>query len=297
MNDELPGSFDFADLPDGRCHFRLSGPEDGPNVLLLHGATVPGWEFDRILPYLNGAGFRTICPDLFGHGYSDRPRKPLDHALLMRQVSDLLDTLEAQHPVHIFGHSLGAAVAARLAKQQPERVSRLVMAAPLLDFMSLQPATRILQVPLVGELLMPLYVVPMLVRRRTARYRTIENGRFVRMFKDQLRLPGFGRALLSMMRSGALGNQRDCYEALQSQPHAVLVLRGTDDLIFIAEQMRELKALLPRAEYCEMRDMSHPLMLTHPEEIGPVVADFLNADERLSCRRESGVLAGDGRSP
>ena len=265
MNDELPGSFDLADLRDGRCHFRLSGPEDGPAVLLLHGATVPGWEFDRILPYLNGAGFRTICPDLFGHGYSDRPRMPLDHALL--------------------------------AKQQPERVSRLVMAAPLLDFMSLQPATRILQVPLVGELLMPLYVVPMLVRRRTARYRTIENGRFVRMFKDQLRLPGFGRALLSMMRSGALGNQRDCYEALQSQPHAVLVLRGTDDLIFIAEQMRELKALLPRAEYCEMRDMSHPLMLTHPEEIGPVVVDFLNADERLSCRRESGVLAGDGRSP
>jgi pimeloyl-ACP methyl ester carboxylesterase len=276
LTSRLPGAFDFAELTDGRCHYRIGGPADGPPLLLLHGATVPGWEFDRIVPFLNAAGFRTICPDFYGHGYSDRPHTRYDHDLFVRQAAELVDRFSPERPVDVFGHSLGAAIAARLANTGSHRIGRLVMAAPLLDFISMQPASKLLRLPVLGEALMAAYVVPMLVRRRTARYRSIEDGRFVRMFRDQFRIPGFGRALLSMIRSGALGDQHDAYRAFRKREHAALVLRGSDDRIFLPGQMQTLRRLLPDSAFVEMPGMGHPLMLTHPEDVAGVVVDFLS---------------------
>jgi pimeloyl-ACP methyl ester carboxylesterase len=56
----------FLRLSDGRCHYSIEGPTDGKPLLLIHGATVPAWEFDRIVPYLTANGFRCLRPDLFG---------------------------------------------------------------------------------------------------------------------------------------------------------------------------------------------------------------------------------------
>ncbi|MGD8978245.1 MAG: alpha/beta fold hydrolase, partial [Gammaproteobacteria bacterium] len=169
-------------LSDGVCHYRIDGPDDGPVLLLIHGATVPAWEFDRIVPYLTAAGLRCVRPDLFGHGFSDRPPLAHEYELFVRQLSELLDRLELNGPVALLGHSLGAAVAARLLAAQPARFAAAVLAAPLVDFTVQNPMARLLNVPLLGELLMPAYVVPMLVRRRTRRYRAIEDGRFVGKF-------------------------------------------------------------------------------------------------------------------
>ncbi len=272
----LPDSHDFADLSDGLCHYRIDGPQDGPVILLIHGATVPAWEFDRLVPYLTRSGFRTVRADLYGHGYSDRPRMLYEHALFVRQLQELLDALAIETPVHILGHSLGAAVGARLIDVQPERFGSLVLAAPLLDFVANTPSARLLSYPLLGECLMPTYVMPMLVRRRTRRYRQIEDGRFVGKFKSQLRKPGYGRALLSLFRAGSLGDQSDCYRTLNLHGHPVLVVRGVDDVIVTADQVAELRALLPRAGYRELDGTAHAFIITHPEKIAPVVTDFFS---------------------
>ena len=58
---ELPESDDFVKLSDGLCHYRIDGASDAAvTLLLIHGATVAAWEFDRIEPYLTEAGFRTV---------------------------------------------------------------------------------------------------------------------------------------------------------------------------------------------------------------------------------------------
>ena len=120
----LPQADEFVRLRDGNCHYRIDGPQAGPIILLLHGATVAAWEFERLVPMLSAAGYRTIRADLFGHGYSDRPRARYAHALFVRQLLDLLDVLTPTAPVHLLGHSLGAALAARLVCAQPQRFRR-----------------------------------------------------------------------------------------------------------------------------------------------------------------------------
>ena len=272
----LPDEHHYVDLSGGRCHYRQEGPADGPTVLMLHGATVPGWEFDRLVPYLHSNGYRTVCPDFFGHGYSTRPNAALTQEMFVEQVAEFVASQPPEPPAHIVAHSLGAAVAARFACRNPEAVGRLVLLAPLLDFLSVNKSTRLLRIPLLGELLMPTYVVPALVRRRRRRYQAISDGRFVGKFKDQLRVPGFGRSLLSMIRSGALADQSDCYRKLANLEKDVLVLRGSRDTIFLEYQFEAMRALLPDGQFQELTDLEHPFMLTHPERVGPIITDFLD---------------------
>ncbi len=274
---ELPDSHQFASLSQGACHFCLDGPADGALVLLAHGATVPAWEFDRLAPILHRAGLRTIRADFYGHGYSDRPRVDYTPELFVDQLLELLDHLGVHEPVDVLGHSLGASVAARLAVSAPGRVRRLVLAAPLVNFVANLGAARLLSLPGMGELLTRGYVVPMLVRRRARLYRDIADGRFAQRFRTQLIKPGFDRALLSMFRSGTLGDQSRAYAALSTKHHPVLLMRGGADDILPRYQLDAVRRLLPQARYREIEDARHSFLLSHPERVAPEVIEFLLA--------------------
>jgi len=271
----LSDAFDFVRLSDGLCHYRVDGPSVGPVILLIHGATVSAWEFDRLAPFLTSAGYRALRADLFGHGYSDRPRVKYGLDLFVRQLSELLDSLEIKEPVHLLGHSLGAAIGACMAGRQPGRFQSLVLAAPLLSYTDNAKVVRLLECPLIGDLLIRAYVLPMLVRRRTRRYRDIEDGRFVGKFKSQLRKPGFGRALLSLVRNGALRDQSECYGALNGRAHPVLLLRGAEDTIVTLRQIEVIRDLVPRTIYRDLAGAGHAFLLINPEEIAPILIDFL----------------------
>jgi len=218
---------------------------------------------------------RTVRFDLFGHGYSDRPATAHNLALYSRQALELIEFLKIKEEFHVLGHSLGSAIAAKLLLYRPEQFGSVVMSAPLLDFLTIDRAARLLRIPLLGELLIDSYVVPMLVRRRTRRYRKIEDGRFVQMFRNQLELAGFGRSLLSLLRSGALGDQRDSYRSIADLSRPLMLVRGTDDQIMTDAQMDELVSLLPQATVKIVDRASHALMLTHPQEVARQVIEFL----------------------
>ncbi len=273
--DALPNAFCFVDLSDGVTHYRCDGPEDAPAVLMIHGATVPAWEFDRLVPYVVEAGMRCVRLDLFGHGYSDRPSRAHDYDLFVRQVTEFVDAVELEGPVALMGQSLGSVVAARVLLQDPGRFRSLVMAAPMWRFMQPGWPSMLLSMPVVGELLVHGYAVPMLRRRRARRYRDIEDGRFVRFFEEQLALPGFGRSLLSLIRCDALGNQASVYSALQDIETPVLFVRGDDDTIVTDGAFRDILQTVTRADVARLEDTAHAMLLTHPEIVAPVVVPYL----------------------
>ena len=271
----------FITLGDGECHYRLSGPVNGPVLLMLHGATVPGWEFDRLAPLLHRAGIRTLIPDLYGHGFSARPRLRYDYDLFTRQITELLKALSIELPVDVFGHSMGAAIGACLANRNPQTINRLILAAPLVDFTGIMTSARLMTLPALGELLMPIYIKPMLIWRRRKRYRNIEDGRWVGMFINQLKIPGFGYMMLSLLRCGTLGDQSAHYIELNRQPHDLMVLRGDEDSIMPRYQLERLYELLPRAKFVEIAGAPHAFVITDPEKLAPHITDFLTRDQAL----------------
>ena len=271
----LPNAHEFVDLSDGVTHYRCDGPDDAPTVLMLHGATVPAWEFDRLVPYLLDEGMRCVRLDLFGHGYSDRPHVPHDYKMFVRQVEEFIDAIGLQGPVSLLGHSLGSVIAARLLLQSPDWFSSLVMTAPMWRFMKPGWPSLMMSLPGVGELLVHGYAVPMLRRRRARRYKDIEDGRFVRFFEEQLALPGFGRSLLSLVRCDALGNQSSVYQALQQAQTPLLFVRGDEDTIVTDGAFRDILRTVPRAEVVRLEDTAHAMLLTHPEKVASAVVPYL----------------------
>jgi pimeloyl-ACP methyl ester carboxylesterase len=108
------------------ARIRLFAAGDGPPLLLLHGFGGSAWNFDELAPLLPGR--RLLIPDLPGHGGS----APLPAPSLAGFADVLADVLEDEgiDGADVFGHSLGGVVALRLAVRRPERVRRLILAAP-----------------------------------------------------------------------------------------------------------------------------------------------------------------------
>src|SRR5262245_46185160 len=204
---------EYVELRGGITHFAAEGPPDGVPLLLVHGATVPLWEFDRLVPHLHAAGFRTLRFDLYGHGLSARPSIEYTLDVFVEQAAELLEATAFPRPAAILGHSLGAAIAARLAAARPQAVERLVLVAPMLDFNATSRWTPAFRLPGFGEALMRFVGVPALVRRRRRRYAGIGQPHLSDWFLEQVSVPGFARALLSMIRSDTLGDQSARYSA------------------------------------------------------------------------------------
>jgi len=109
-------------------HVEIRG--EGEPLLLLHGASGAAVNWRLIFPEAP-AGFRSIAPDLRGHGRSANPRPDFTFAQLARDVLGLLDVLGVER-CRAIGLSLGAKTLLHVATEQPERVEAMVLvsAAP-----------------------------------------------------------------------------------------------------------------------------------------------------------------------
>lgn len=105
----------------------VQGDPEAPAVLLLHGWPDTHALWDRQVPALVEAGFRTIAPDLRGYGGSTRPVE-VDDANLLHHISDLANLLDhlGIDRTHVVGHDWGSAISWALAAFLPDRVDRLV---------------------------------------------------------------------------------------------------------------------------------------------------------------------------
>mgnify|MGYP002780504536 FL=1 len=116
----------FIDTGEARVRL-LSGPADGPPVLFLHGVSRCGRDFAPLFPHLAGS-WQVHAIDHRGHGRSGRAAggyRVVDYA---RDAAAVVRALP--EPVVLFGHSLGALVAAGVAATEPDRVRAVVLEDP-----------------------------------------------------------------------------------------------------------------------------------------------------------------------
>lgn len=243
------------------------GEEDKPTILLIHGATVPHWEFDHLVPHLRQAGMRVVRFDLFGHGLSDRPAVGYDFDLFLGQALAVLDSVRATRPLTILGHSFGAAIAATMASERPACVGRLVLVAPMLDFMSTSFWARAFALPGIGSPLMRWIGRPALERRRQRRYAAIGAAHLTPRFVAQARASGYAEALASMFEHRTLGDHTERYRRLRASEREIVVVAGTSDRVIPLRDITRVRALLPRHRYMQVEGAEHNLLLTHPAAV------------------------------
>jgi pimeloyl-ACP methyl ester carboxylesterase len=117
----------FVDAAGYRTRYWEDGV--GDTVLLLHSAD-PGssghLEYRRNLGPLSKQ-FHVVAPDIIGFGGTDAPRSLLTHPAYVEHVLAFMDAAGIQR-ANVVGNSRGGLIAISIAAEQPERVSRLVLA-------------------------------------------------------------------------------------------------------------------------------------------------------------------------
>ena len=103
--------------------FAISGPNDAPVIVLIHGLGLHRRIWDDLLEPLSDR-YRVVSYDLWGHGESGPLPQPASLGLFARQCVELLDHLEIPK-AGLVGFSLGGMINRRVAIDSPERVSAL----------------------------------------------------------------------------------------------------------------------------------------------------------------------------
>jgi predicted alpha/beta-fold hydrolase len=155
----------YADLPDGRTHYYLIGPENGVRVTFVHGITATPSTYPAFINHLASKGYRILCFELYGRGYSDTPAAVYNESLYINQLSALLHHLQ-WNSTNIIGYSLGGAIACGFAHYFPQRVEQILFIAPagLLKQLPNAQTAKLVQTPILGKLFM--HTVGMKVLKR-----------------------------------------------------------------------------------------------------------------------------------
>ena len=114
----------YAQTQLGQIHYAEAG--EGPPLVLL-GATPRTHRCFLRLIRLVSPHFRTIAIDLPGFGNSHPPPTPLTIPAIARCVIDFLDAMNIPQ-THLFGLHTGNKVAAAIAADWPDRITRLILA-------------------------------------------------------------------------------------------------------------------------------------------------------------------------
>lgn len=109
----------------------LTGPADGPTVLLLHGFPQTGESWRAVVPRLAGRGLRCAVVTQRGYAASARPASDEAYAIdhLVADALAVIDAVAPGEPVDVAGHDWGASVGWFLAARHPDRVRSLTAAS------------------------------------------------------------------------------------------------------------------------------------------------------------------------
>ncbi|GHI06328.1 hypothetical protein AQI88_18475 [Streptomyces cellostaticus] len=118
MPEDVHAAHHWLDVRDTRLHIAEYGA--GQPVLMLHGFPQHWYAWHRVAALLSPEGYRLLCPDLRGFGWSGQTARGYDMDALAEDALALLDALGLER-VGLVGHDWGAHLGFRLCLRAPER--------------------------------------------------------------------------------------------------------------------------------------------------------------------------------
>lgn len=267
-----------------------TGIEPAVYVHGLGGASTNWTDLMYLLePFLAG-----VAPDLPGFGASDPPadrRYPL-----AQHVAAVVALIEAEHrgPVHLFGNSLGGAVATSIAAQRPDLVTTLTLVSPALP--AYRPKRSNIQLPL---LLLP--GIDVLLSRRMARASVeaqvhavielcyadaslVHPDRLADSAAELRRRQRLGHAQDALIGSlrGLLGSyfltgSRNLWRQASTVRAPTLLIFGRQDKLVDIRIAPRSARTFPAARLLVLDDAGHVAQMEKPRTVAEAVLDHLDA--------------------
>lgn len=268
----------FIKLSDGYTHYELSGPANGESVVLVHGATLPMWSWDKQVPFLVKAGYRVLRYDEYGKGFSSKPVNiKYGKELFNRQLEELIEQLDIKLPVHLVGTSFGGGIITVYAYRNPEKVNKLVYVAP--GTSGLRGLTRLFFRSCLGRYSIKKQLEEQVQGQidKTFKEVGIPIEPYARIFKEQSRYKGFQYSLIALFEGDGVDDKRPLLKKLNGKKDMMLVWGSVDQTVPKREMENFLKAA-PQSQYYELEGVSHALPTDGADQFNSLLLNFLKAD-------------------
>jgi len=263
---------------DGKKTFYVDRGE-GPVVVLLHGLPLSSWEWRHFVGVLS-QNYRVISPDLYGFGYSDRPRDgDYSWSAYGRWMNAFLDAVNVDHATFVVTDIAGP-ISFELLATSPEKVRGLVIA-------NTWYSDEAFNMPFLLKLLswsptgwMGIYGTnrAMVTLQTRALFADIEKSKGE--FEDQIWMNVKtiqSRKILQKVMRGFQFDRKHIYqESLQSFDGPVLLAWGEQDPAISIENIGLFQLMLPQAEIERYSDAGHFLAQEKPVDFSKRIVEFLN---------------------
>ena len=259
----------FVDTRSGRVHgldLRPPDPSVAPEtILLIHGTARSIADWQEGLAHRLARAHRVVAFDEYGNGLSDRlPWGRNGIALWARQAVDVLDALGIER-VTVVGHSSGGCVAAILAADHPERVTRAVF---LGHGTAMDPAQIVPLLPGIGEIALA----------RTRVFGDTFSPEHAQRQAAAFAISGTRAALLTYLRRQyTLDGLRLVTGTYEQITVPVLQVHGSRDASIPIDAARRLGARLRDTRFVELADTGHDVHIEAREALAVAIESFLEA--------------------
>ncbi|MFE1049158.1 alpha/beta hydrolase [Streptomyces olivaceus] len=278
-----------------------------PPALYIHGLGGSSQNWSALMPLLDGV-VESEALDLPGFGDSPPPDDG-DYSITghARAVVRCLDA-SRRGPVHLFGNSLGGAVATRIAAARPDLVRTLTLVSPALPELRVQRSavpTGLLAVPGVASLFTRVsrdWTAEQRVRGVTALCygdpdRVSPEGfrNAVEEMERRLRLPYFwdamARSARGIVNSYTVGGQYGPWrQAERVLAPTLLVYGGRDRLVGYRMAARATRAFRD-SRLLTLPDAGHVAMMEYPDAVATAFRELLADTEGPAAgERTDGVV-------
>ncbi|MFL6121846.1 alpha/beta fold hydrolase [Actinophytocola sp.] len=274
-----------------KLHVRVTpGPGDAPTAVYVHGLGGSATNWTDLAGQLSGF-VPGIALDLPGFGRSEPPRD-FDYSIPAHAdtVARFVEGLGVG-PVHLFGNSMGGAIAMNVAADHPELVRTLALVSPAVP--DLRPLTSRMSDPRLAVAYLPL--VGATVRRRIAaepgdmrvmrllrlcfaepdkipRSRREESAK---EFAERERLvwanPALARSTVGLFRSWLVPRTRSMWTLAPRIKAPTLVVWGADDKLVTVRKAPRTARLIPRARLLVLPRTGHVAQMERPGTVARAV--------------------------
>ena len=260
-----------------RLAYRDCGPAHPVPLLCLHGLARHARDFDNLAAALAGDGRRVVAADMAGRGDSDRLRDPLDYGYpqYLADTTTLIARLGGDE-VDIVGTSMGGLIGMMLAAQAETPVRRLVIndVGPFIPKAALE---RILQYFGKDPRFADLAEAEAYHRATYRSFGDLSDAQWRHLTETSLRRDAAGWRLhydpriAEPLRQAEVADV-DLWALWDRITCPVLVLRGAESDLLLAETAAEMQRRGPCAEVIEVPGCGHAPALLDPAQIDPIRA-------------------------
>ena len=232
----LNSGYQEVNLSEGITSFKDIGDKNNKVIVLVHGATFGSLAYEEYVNVFVENNYRVITYDQYGRGFSDRVHSNVSIELMEKQLEELIEHCEVENVI-LYGVSFGAAVVAKYAANNPEKISFIGYQVPVIDSANI-PLLSVVKIPLYGDLLTRGFLVPA-VLKRIQEYEDLMSKELIDHYIRQFAVKGTEDFFKKFFLGNAMSNRLNDHNIIGSNSIPSYFAYAEDDLEIDSELVEE----------------------------------------------------------